>query len=212
MNLKPVLKICLGCEHKTTFRFRALNVSFQNKSMLLMRSLGYLSRWIPSVKRFTSNYSLTISCSRNWISLEQATFFRLLSNFREPVNGVNCSFSFLFLADSSATRCGLLLFQPVCFKVLCIRTCSSLYLECNKWLFVAFLLKQSGHFLMSTKHYHPLCFLFFRPYFSKLQTQLCGKVAAVQQFLKYSDQPNTTNNRPASNHLNQLSSRSSCSI
>lgn len=67
MNLKPVLKICLGCEHKTTFRFRALNVSFQNKSMV--------SRWIPSVKLFTSNYGLTISCSRNWISLEQATFF-----------------------------------------------------------------------------------------------------------------------------------------
>lgn len=30
---------------------------------------------------------------------------------------VNYSLSFMFLADSSGTRCGVLLLHPICFKV-----------------------------------------------------------------------------------------------
>ncbi len=45
-----------------------------------------------------------------------------------------CGLSFLFLADRS-TWCGLLPLEPVCFKVRCVKRCSSSDLGYNEWLF-----------------------------------------------------------------------------
>ncbi len=50
---------------------------------------------------------------------------------------VNCILRVLFLSDRSGTRCGLLLLEPICFRVRCV-VCSEMYsadLGCNEWLF-----------------------------------------------------------------------------
>ncbi len=54
--------------------------------------------------------------SRNRDSSDQATFFQS-SIVQLWWACVNCSLSFLFLADRSGTRCSLLLLQPICFRV-----------------------------------------------------------------------------------------------
>ncbi len=45
---------------------------------------------------------------------------------------VNCSLRFLFLADRSGTRCGLLLLEPICFRVR--RVVRSEMVFCIPWL------------------------------------------------------------------------------
>ncbi len=57
--------------------------------------------------------------SRNQDSSDQATFFQ--SSIVQCLwVCVNCSLRFLFLADWSGTRCGLLLLWPICFRVRCV--------------------------------------------------------------------------------------------
>ncbi len=53
----------------------------------------------------------------------------LLSNFGESVN---CSLRFLFLADRSGTRCGLLLLELICFRVRCVVRSEMVF--CIPWL------------------------------------------------------------------------------
>ncbi len=82
--------------------------------------------------------------SRNRDSSDQATFFQssIVQFWRACVN---CSLRFLFLADRSGTRCGLLLQGSTC----CVQRWYSAYLGCNEWLFELLLpfyhLYQSAH-------------------------------------------------------------------
>ncbi len=74
--------------------------------------------------------------SRNRDSSDQATFFQY-SIVQFWWDCANCSLRFLFLADRSGTRCGLLLCSPSAsgFEVLCVQRWYSAYLGCNEWLF-----------------------------------------------------------------------------
>lgn len=45
----------------------------------------------------------------------------------------NCTLTFLFLADKSGIRCGLLLLWPICFKAQCVGFSEKL--SCISWLF-----------------------------------------------------------------------------
>ncbi len=55
-------------------------------------------------------------CSRNRDSSDQATFFQS-SIIQFWWACANFGLCFLFLADRSGTRCGLLLLEPICFRV-----------------------------------------------------------------------------------------------
>ncbi len=71
--------------------------------------------------------------SRNRDSSDQATFFQS-SIVQVWWACVNCSLRFMFLADRSGTRCGLLL-SASGFEMFCVQRWYSAYLGCNKWLF-----------------------------------------------------------------------------
>ncbi len=73
--------------------------------------------WIHAFMFFTPNSDPTSECrSRNQDSSDQTTFFNLLlSSFGEACG--NCILRVLFLSDRSGTRCGLLLLEPICFRV-----------------------------------------------------------------------------------------------
>ncbi len=74
--------------------------------------------------------------SRNRDSSEQATFLQS-SIVQFWWVCVNCILRVLFLSDRSSTRCGLLLLEPICFRVRRV-VCSEMYsadLGCNEWLF-----------------------------------------------------------------------------
>ncbi len=62
--------------------------------------------------------------SRNQDSSDQATFFQS-SIVQFWWSCVNCSLRFLFLSDRSGIRCGLLLLEPICFRVRCV-VCSEM--------------------------------------------------------------------------------------
>ncbi len=81
--------------------------------------------------------TLSSECrSRNRDSSDQATFFQSSIVQFWWVCG-NCILRFLFLSDRSGTRCGLLLLEPICFRVRRV-VCSEMYsadLGRNEWLF-----------------------------------------------------------------------------
>ncbi len=88
-------------------------------------------------------------CSRNQDSSDQATFFQsTIVQFLWAC--VNCILRVLFLADRSGTRCGLLLLEPICFRVqvLCVQRWYSADLGCNEWLF---------ELLLPFYHLSPVC-------------------------------------------------------
>ncbi len=73
--------------------------------------------WIHAFMFFTPNCDPTSECfSRNQDSSDQATFFQS-SIVQFWWSWVNCILRVLFLADRSGTRCGLLLLEPICFRV-----------------------------------------------------------------------------------------------
>lgn len=108
---------------------------------------------------------------------------------------VNCSFSFLFLANRSGTRCGPLLLQSICFKVRRVARSRMLFcITCYCCLRIS--LKQSGRSSLTfdvneefSQRELPLAryFLFFRP-FSVIPRGGCeGKnpsMSAVSELLR----------------------------
>ncbi len=65
---------------------------------------------------YTKFWPLSSECfSRNRDSSDQATFFQS-SIVQFWWSCVNCILRFLFLADRSDTRCGLLLLESICFR------------------------------------------------------------------------------------------------
>ncbi len=71
------------------------------------------------------------SRSRNRDSSDQATFFQS-SIVQFWWACANCILRVLFLSDRSGTRCGLLLLEPICFRVRCV-VCSEMVF-CIPWL------------------------------------------------------------------------------
>lgn len=85
---------------------------------------------------FTPNFETKIwTLRKNQDSSDQATFFWSSIIYFWWVH-VNCSFWFLFLADSSSTWCGLCSSPSTSmFDRSCVQRCSSVNLGCNKLLF-----------------------------------------------------------------------------
>ncbi len=75
---------------------------------------------------FTPNSDPTSECRRrNQDSSDQATFLQS-SIVQFWWSCVNCILRVLLLSDRSGTRCGLLLLEPICFRVRCV-VCSEMY-------------------------------------------------------------------------------------
>ncbi len=93
--------------------------------------------WICAFMLFTPNSDPTSKClNRNRDASDLVTFFQSsVVQFRWAC--VNCSLSFLFLADRSGTGVVFCCCSPSAskFYVLSIQRCSSAYLGCNEWLF-----------------------------------------------------------------------------
>ncbi len=69
--------------------------------------------------------------SRNRDTKDKATFFQSsIAQFWWVC--VNCNLCFLFLADRSGTRCGLLLLSPICFRVRHVVRSEMVF--CISWL------------------------------------------------------------------------------
>ena len=139
---------------------------------------------------------------------------------------VDCSLSFLFLADRSGSLCGLLLLQPICWEAWCVVHsemvfCIRLLYQVVIWLTVAFFSSWTSlpvWPLTPVRHFHPHnCrsgySLLFRTILCKPQRWLRMKISADQQFLKYSEQP-VWHQQPffSQMQLNHLSSPFSCSV
>ena len=107
------------------------------------RQDGYKAGWIQG-RMDTRQDGSMLSCflrqiltlpseCRSWnrFSSNQATFFQS-SIVQFWWDCANCSLSFLLLAERSGTRCGLLLLQPICFKVRrVVQRWYSAYLGCG---------------------------------------------------------------------------------
>ncbi len=128
---------------------------------------------------------------------------------------MNCSLGFLFLADRSGTRCGLLLQGSTCcvFRDGVLRTfvVTSGYMS---YCCLSIISNQSAHSPLTSdinKAFSstqlPLTgyFLFFRIILCKHLRGLCVKIQVDQQFLKYSVQP-VCHQQPfhVQSHLNPL--------
>ncbi len=126
-------------------------------------------------------------CSRNRDSSDQATFFQS-SIVQFWWICVNCILRVLFLSDRSSTRCGLLLLEPICFRVRCcvfrdgilqILVVTSCYLS---YCLLSIISNQSVHSPLTSdinKAFSstqlPLTgyFLFFRPFSVNLEMVVC---------------------------------------
>ncbi len=79
-----------------------------------------------------------LSCSLHQILTRPSECLsRLITFFQSPSvrfrwSGVKCILRVLFLSDRSGTRCGLLLLEPICFRVRRV-VCSEMVL-CRPWL------------------------------------------------------------------------------
>ncbi len=99
----------------------------------------YTTTWTDETRQDGSMLSCSLhqimtlpsECSRNQDSSDQATFFQS-SIVQFWWFCVNCILCFLFLADRSGTRCGLLLLEPICFRVRRV-VCSEMVF-CIPWL------------------------------------------------------------------------------
>ncbi len=112
--------------------------------------------WIHAFMFFTPNSDPNI-----WIKSRPGNVFQSIVQFWWVC--VNCILRVLFLADRSGTRCGLLLLEPICFRVRCV-VCSEMVF-CIHWFVTSVYLSycclsiisnQSVHSpLTSTRHFHP---------------------------------------------------------
>ncbi len=73
--------------------------------------------WIYAFMFFTPNSDPTI-----WMSQQKSRLIRQATFLQSSIvqfwwSGVNCILRVLFLADMSGTRCGLVLLEPICFRV-----------------------------------------------------------------------------------------------
>ncbi len=122
--------------------------------------------WIHAFMYFTPNFWPYI-----WMLQQKSRLIRPDNVFFQSSivqfwwSCVNCSLCFLFLADRSGTRWGLLLLEPICFRVRCV-VCSEMVF-CISWLYrvviwvtVAFLSSLTSLLILlwpltSTRHFRP---------------------------------------------------------
>ncbi len=118
--------------------------------------------WIHAFMFFTTNYDSNI-----WI---KSRLIRPGNVFKYSIvqfwwSCVNCILRVLLLSDRSGTRCGLLLLEPICFRVRCV-VCSEMVfcitwlLRVVIWVTVAFLLSILSLSILlwpltSTRHFRP---------------------------------------------------------
>lgn len=95
-----------------------LSEHFISYTLLLLRWTSWTVDirwdWFNAFMYFCQILTLTCECcSNNHYSSDQTAFLQSVVQFRWA--SMNCSFSFLFLADR---RCALLFLRPVCFRFL----------------------------------------------------------------------------------------------
>ncbi len=88
--------------------------------------------WIHAFMFFTPNSDSII-----WMLQQKSRLIRQATFFQSSIvqfwwAGVNCILRVLFLSDRSGTRCGLLLLEPICFRVQRV-VCSEMVF-CRPWL------------------------------------------------------------------------------
>ncbi len=147
--------------------------------------------------------------SRNQDSSDQAMFFQS-SIVQFWWACVNCSLRFLFLADRSGTRCGLLLLLPICFRVW--RVVRSEMVFCIPWLITSGYLSHCCLSIISNQSAHsaltsdinktfsytqlPLTgyFLFFGPFSVNPRDGCVWKSQYISSYWNTQTSPSGTNN------------------
>ncbi len=148
------IRRCVHCSHKgwTWSATYSGSLWHLNNAQLVLRGPKYVKKISPTplhhqhqqpepLRQGRMDPCFSCSLRRIWpYYLNVATKSRLIRPgnvfpiFYCPIwwSCVNCSLRFLFLADRSGTRCGLLLLEPICFRVR--RVMCSEMVFCILWL------------------------------------------------------------------------------